>query len=100
MAMLGERIPARQAQEWGLINRALEDNAFEAEVESLAQRLATGPTRAYAGAKRQLNAWIYGQMDAQLDLEADIQQEMAGSQDFVEGVTAFVQKRQAAFRGR
>jgi 2-(1,2-epoxy-1,2-dihydrophenyl)acetyl-CoA isomerase len=100
MAMLGERIPARQAAEWGLINRALEDNAFEAEVDALAHRLATGPTRAYAGAKRQLNAWMYGQMDAQLDLEADIQQEMAGSEDFAEGVAAFVQKRQPAFGGR
>jgi 2-(1,2-epoxy-1,2-dihydrophenyl)acetyl-CoA isomerase len=100
MAMLGERVPARQAQEWGLINRAVADDAFEAEVDALVERLAAGPTRSYAGTKRQLNAWVYGGMEAQLELEADIQQDMAGSSDFVEGVGAFVQKRQASFRGR
>ena len=71
MAMLGERVPARQALEWGLINRVAADDEFEAEVDALAQRLATGPTRSYAGTKRQLNAWLYARMDEQLELEAD-----------------------------
>jgi 2-(1,2-epoxy-1,2-dihydrophenyl)acetyl-CoA isomerase len=61
--------------------------------------LAAGPTRSYAGTKRQLNHWLYTRMDEQLELEAGIQQEMAGSQDFVEGVTAFIEKRHAGFRG-
>jgi 2-(1,2-epoxy-1,2-dihydrophenyl)acetyl-CoA isomerase len=100
MAMLGERVPARQALEWGLVNRVFADEAFEGETERLAQRLAEGPTRSYAGAKRQLNAWLFGRMEAQLELEAAVQQEMAGSDDFVEGVTAFVQKRTPSFRGR
>ena len=99
MAILGERIPAPRALEWGLINRVFADDAFEDEVSALTQRLATGPTKSYAGSKRQLNAWLYDRMDAQLELEADIQQEMAASGDFVEGVMAFVQKRSAEFRG-
>src|SRR3954451_19006325 len=99
MAMLGERIPAAQALEWGLINRVAPDDAFEAEVDALAERLATGPTRSYAGAKRQLNAWIYPRMDEQLELEAATQQEMAASADFMEGVQAFLAKRAPDFTG-
>jgi 2-(1,2-epoxy-1,2-dihydrophenyl)acetyl-CoA isomerase len=99
MAMLGERIRAPQALEWGLINRVFADDEFASASEQLVDQLAAGPTRSYAGTKRQLNNWLYTRMDEQLELEADIQQEMAGSQDFVEGVTAFVQKRQAAFGG-
>jgi 2-(1,2-epoxy-1,2-dihydrophenyl)acetyl-CoA isomerase len=100
MAMLGERVPARQALEWGLITRVAADDAFEAEVDELAARLANGPTRAYAGIKRQLNAWAFPRMDEQLDLEAEIQQEAAASGDFLEGVQAFLEKRPAAFGGR
>src|SRR5215470_5209570 len=59
MAMLGERIAASQAQEWGLINRVWPDGEFAARAEELLIRLADGPTRAYAGAKRQLNHWLY-----------------------------------------
>jgi 2-(1,2-epoxy-1,2-dihydrophenyl)acetyl-CoA isomerase len=100
MAMLGERIAAPQALEWGLINRVFADDEFASASEQLTDRLAAGPTRSYAGTKRQLNNWLYTRMEEQLELEADIQQEMAGSGDFVEGVMAFVQKRQAAFGGR
>jgi 2-(1,2-epoxy-1,2-dihydrophenyl)acetyl-CoA isomerase len=99
MAMLGEKVPAPKALEWGLINRVVADDAFEAEAEALVQKLAAGPTRSYAGTKRQLNNWLYARMDEQLELEADIQQEMAATGDFAEGVMAFVQKRRAGFQG-
>ena len=100
MAMLGERIPAPQALAWGLINRVSPDDAFPADADALLERLAAGPTRAYAGAKRQLNGWIYGRMHEQLELEAAVQQELAGSEDFAEGVAAFVERRTAVFGGR
>ena len=99
MSMLGERVSAAQALEWGLVNRVVADDAFAAEVAALRDRLAAGPTRSYAGAKRQLNAWLYPRMEEQLELEADLQQEMAGSPDFHEGVAAFVEKRPASFEG-
>jgi 2-(1,2-epoxy-1,2-dihydrophenyl)acetyl-CoA isomerase len=99
MAMLGERIPARQALEWGLVNRVVADDEFDAEVDALGAKLAAGPTRAYAGIKRQLNAWLFERMEDQLEVETDVQQEMAASGDFMEGVAAFLQKRPAAFQG-
>jgi 2-(1,2-epoxy-1,2-dihydrophenyl)acetyl-CoA isomerase len=100
MAMLGERVTARQALDWGLINRVWPDEEFAARADELVSRLAEGPTRSYAGTKRQLNRWLYERMDAQLEFEASIQREMAGSDDFAEGVTAFVERRPARFTGR
>jgi 2-(1,2-epoxy-1,2-dihydrophenyl)acetyl-CoA isomerase len=100
MAMLGERIGATQALEWGMVNRVTADEDFEGAVDELAARLAGGPTAAYAGAKRQFNEWLFARMDAQLALEASIQQQAAASGDFLEGVQAFLEKRPAAFEGR
>ncbi len=99
MALLAEKVPAQQAFEWNLVNRVVPDADFAAAVEELARRFAAGPTRSFAGSKRQLNASLYPHMDDQLELEATIQQEMAASTDFVEGVMAFVQKRTAEFKG-
>ena len=99
MALLGERVDAGQAVEWGLANWTWPDEEFEGRVDELISRLASGPTRSYAGTKRQLNSRLYRGMDEQLGLEAEIQQEMAESGDFIEGVAAFVQKRSAEFRG-
>jgi 2-(1,2-epoxy-1,2-dihydrophenyl)acetyl-CoA isomerase len=99
MAMLGERVPAPQASAWGLVDVLASDDTFGEEVDRLAERLATGPTRAYAAAKEQLNARVYAGLDEQLELEARLQEEMAGSGDFAEGVMAFLEKRDARFSG-
>jgi 2-(1,2-epoxy-1,2-dihydrophenyl)acetyl-CoA isomerase len=100
MAMLGERVPAKQALAWGLINRVAPDEKLAEESQALARRLAAGPTRSYAGTKRQLNNWLYSRMEEQLELEAQIQREMSRSEDFMEGAMAFVEKREATFSGR
>jgi 2-(1,2-epoxy-1,2-dihydrophenyl)acetyl-CoA isomerase len=100
MAMLGERVPAAQALEWGLINRIAPDASLREEAMALAARLAAGPTLSYAGTKRLINSWMFSRMDEQLDLEARIQQEMSGNADFLEGALAFVEKRPARFSGR
>jgi 2-(1,2-epoxy-1,2-dihydrophenyl)acetyl-CoA isomerase len=99
MALLGEPIPAERALEWGLINRVVPDDKLLGEARSVARGLAQGPTRSYANSKRALNNSFLRIMDEQLDLEADIQGEMVRTTDFVEGVSAFVEKRDARFTG-
>jgi 2-(1,2-epoxy-1,2-dihydrophenyl)acetyl-CoA isomerase len=99
MAMLGERVPASRALDWGLINQVHPDEELHEAVVELAGRLAAGPTAAHAGAKRELNSWLDAAFPAQLHLEAEIQQEMAATDDFVEGLAAFAQRRPAHFAG-
>jgi 2-(1,2-epoxy-1,2-dihydrophenyl)acetyl-CoA isomerase len=100
MAMLGERVSAAKAVDWGLINSAWPDAEFAAKAEALLTRLAAGPTRSYAGSKQELNHWMYDRMAAHLELEATIQGELATSADFIEGVSAFLQKRPPEFGGK
>jgi len=99
MALLGERVNASEALRSGLVTTVLPDDEFQAGVDELVDRLASGPTRSYAGAKRQLNAWAFAGIDEQLELEARLQQEIAASADFTEGVTAFLEKRHPSFGG-
>ena len=99
MALLGDPIPAETALEWGLINRVVPDGDLMTEARELAGRLAQGPTRSYAQSKRALNNSLLKIMDEQLDLEADIQGEMVTSTDFIEGVSAFIEKREPRFTG-
>ena len=99
LAMLGERLDARRALDWGLINRVWPDEEYQAQALALLDRMAAGATRSYAGTKRQLNKWLYEHMDAQLEFEAGIQREMAASGDFAEGLAAFAEKRPPRFSG-
>jgi 2-(1,2-epoxy-1,2-dihydrophenyl)acetyl-CoA isomerase len=99
MAMLGERVPADQALDWGLINRVLPDGDLESESGALLDRLANGPTRSYAGAKQLLNRRLYADLTGQLEAEAEAQKGQGQSSDFMEGVMAFVEKRDPNFTG-
>ena len=100
MMMLGERVPSAQAVEWGLVNRVVPDDRLRAEADALLARLAKGPTRAYANGKALLNRRLYADLHGQLEAEADFQGEQGQSPDFIEGVLAFMQKREPDFSGK
>lgn len=99
MALLGERVPAPELLRSGIVDEVVPDAEFEARVHARLDALAAGPPLSYAGSKRQLNAWLYSGLEEQLEREAAIQQEMAASADFREGVTAFLEKRPPRFSG-
>jgi 2-(1,2-epoxy-1,2-dihydrophenyl)acetyl-CoA isomerase len=99
MALLGERVEAAQALEWGLVNEVHPDGELTGAADDLVGRLAAGPTRAYAVSKRALNRMIYPDLDGQLALEADLQHQLVRTDDFLEGVGAFAEKRAPVFTG-
>ena len=99
MALLGEPVTAAKAVDIGLINAVYPDDDFAERADDLLERLSNGPTRSYAGTKRELNHWLYARMPEQLALEARLQGELGGSKDFFEGVSAFMEKRKPSFTG-
>ncbi len=99
MMMLGEKISAAQAEEWGLIYKAVEDAALVDEATALAQRLAEGPTLAYATMKRNIATALDGTINDVFLAEAEGQRLAGASADAMEGGMAFLQKRKPSFRG-
>ncbi|MGY6271363.1 2-(1,2-epoxy-1,2-dihydrophenyl)acetyl-CoA isomerase PaaG [Achromobacter denitrificans] len=99
LALLGTRISAEQAAQWGLIWQAVADEDFDAAVAQIARQLATGPSAAYAEAKRALDASLANDLAGQLDLERDAMRRLGRTNDYREGVEAFLQKREPVFRG-
>jgi 2-(1,2-epoxy-1,2-dihydrophenyl)acetyl-CoA isomerase len=100
LALLGDRFDADHAVSLGLINRVVPGDDLRAQTEQLAVRLAAGPTKAYAKTKMLLNTSLDADLDQQLDREQAAFLECATSDDFAEGVTAFLDKRRPRFRGR
>jgi 2-(1,2-epoxy-1,2-dihydrophenyl)acetyl-CoA isomerase len=99
-ALFAEPVPARKAADWGMIWEAVPDEAFAAHWHARAAHLAAGPTVAYRAIKHAFRASATNDLSAQLALEAELQARCGATEDFTEGVTAFLEKRKANFTGR
>lgn len=100
LAMLGDRLPAEKAAEWGLIWQCVDDDKLGAEAQALAQRLAKGPQLAYRELKRVLEAAPLNTLDEQLEVERLTQRALGDTDDFKEGVMSFLTKRDPQFKGK
>jgi len=100
MALLGDRISAEQAAAWGLIWQCVDDAELAATVERIVMQFAQAPTRGLARTKQALYASPANTLEAQLDLERDFMRELGLSDDYREGVAAFMAKRPPRFTGR
>ena len=99
-SLFAEKIPAKKADEWGLIWEAVADDKFEETWRARAEFLAKGPTLAFSKMKLALRESWNHNLDEQLAMEAKIQGKVGRSRDFLEGVSAFLEKRPAKFEGR
>jgi 2-(1,2-epoxy-1,2-dihydrophenyl)acetyl-CoA isomerase len=100
LALLGDKLPAAQAAEWGLIWRCVEDAELVPTVDALAAQLAAAPTLGLARTKEAVYGASGRSFDQQLDVERDLMRELGWSHDYAEGVAAFIEKRAARFTGR
>jgi 2-(1,2-epoxy-1,2-dihydrophenyl)acetyl-CoA isomerase len=100
LALTAEPLPADRAAEWGLIWKAVEDEALDGEVDSLAERFASAPTRGLARIKKMIRESWGHSLDQELDLQRDAMRELGYSDDYREGVAAFMAKRKPNFTGR
>ena len=100
LSLLGDKLPAEQAEAWGMIWKCVDDDQLKEQAMSMARNFATQPTQGLAYIKRALEASAANSIEQQLDLEKDIQILAGRTEDYVEGVTAFIGKRKPEFKGR
>jgi 2-(1,2-epoxy-1,2-dihydrophenyl)acetyl-CoA isomerase len=100
LALLAEPVSAETAESWGMIWKAVDDDALMDEAHRLAAHFAVQPTVGLGLIKRALDASESNDLDRQLDLERELQGQAGRTPDYIEGVTAFFEKRQPQFRGR
>ncbi|MBG6130100.1 2-(1,2-epoxy-1,2-dihydrophenyl)acetyl-CoA isomerase [Aquimarina sp. EL_43] len=100
LMMLGDKVSAREAEQLGMIYKVFETETFEEEVTKLVSKLAQMPTKALGLTKRLLNQSLVNTLDEQLAIESDLQIESAESEDYAEGVNAFIEKRKPIFKGK
>lgn len=100
LAMTAQPLPADQAAAWGLIWQAVDDSELLQTAEAMAAQFAAAPTRGLALTKQAIQAAATNSMDAQLDLERDLQRQAGRTKDYREGVAAFLEKREPKFEGR
>jgi 2-(1,2-epoxy-1,2-dihydrophenyl)acetyl-CoA isomerase len=100
LAMLGDKVGAQQAADWGMIWQCVDDAQLAPTVDALLAQLASAPTRGLAAIKRALHASATATLAAQLDLERDLQRELGRSADYREGVAALIGKRSPRFTGQ
>jgi 2-(1,2-epoxy-1,2-dihydrophenyl)acetyl-CoA isomerase len=100
LSLMGERLPAEKALEWGLVNRVYDDAVLMDETMKLAHELANGPTVALSLIRKLYWESPGNSFEEQLDLEQNLQREAGSAEDFKEGVTAFLEKRPAKFKGK
>jgi 2-(1,2-epoxy-1,2-dihydrophenyl)acetyl-CoA isomerase len=99
LAMLGPKVPAEQALEWGMIWQVVDDEALMETALGLARQMATQPTRGFAFTKQAFAASAANTLDQQLDLERDLMRAAGRTHDYQEGVKAFLEKRPPEYRG-
>jgi 2-(1,2-epoxy-1,2-dihydrophenyl)acetyl-CoA isomerase len=100
LSLLGGRTSATQAEQWGLIWKAVPDGEFAAAVTALSAQLASGPPLAHAQIKQAIHTSLTNELEQQLGLERDAMHKLGRSQDYREGVLAFLEKRAPIFKGK
>lgn len=100
LMMTGDKVSAEEAEKLNMIYKVVEDDSFEEEIKKFAEQLATMPTRGLGLTKKAVNLGLFNSLEDQLDVEERLQTEAGETDDFAEGVNAFLHKRAPIFKGK